>query len=82
MGVVLPFPIVRRRSYLRKQVRFIASYRDDVAAKYFREAVRVQRQTMESRGIAPDLVDAEMSSLECALRAGIIRMQMTEGGAA
>lgn len=79
MAEIIPFPRVRNRRFVRKQAAFVGSYRRDVAEKHLAQQLKVQRETMTKRGIAPDRVEAEMRALELAIRfnAGMI---VSQGG--
>jgi hypothetical protein len=50
--------------------------------RYIQRQIQVQRETMERRGIAPEVIDAELKALEAAIRAALwqIVMRVPGGG--
>jgi hypothetical protein len=51
------------------------------AEKHLAHQLRVQADTMKRRGIAPDLINAQIRSLETAIRREVWRVVPLEGGA-
>lgn len=82
MGIVVQFPRVRDRRYIQKQASFLAGQRPDVAEKHLRAAIKVQRDTMQRRGIAPEAIDEQLRAVELAIRAALWSEVLTPGGAA
>jgi hypothetical protein len=61
---------------------YMASATPAVSEGHCREQLRKLRQRLERLGVAPDLVEQEVSSYEAALRAEVWRQVLTPGGAA
>lgn len=81
MAEILPFPYARRRGFIRKQAAFLGAIREDVAEKHLRQQLKVQRETMERRGIDPDRIATELRTAELILRMHA-SLPVQEGGAA
>jgi Family of unknown function (DUF6074) len=69
MAEVLPFPATRRFSLIRKMARLLATYSADAAERTLRARLDATRSAMLRRGIAPEVVEREIRSLELAIRA-------------
>jgi len=52
------------------------------AEKHLAHQLRVQMSVMERRGIAPDLIIAQLNALETAVRCELRRQLVLQGGAA
>ena len=76
-AVVVPFPIVRRRSFVRKHAARMASLPETTGEKHLAYQLRLQTETMLKRGIAPDIVEQEVRSLETAIRCELGRLVLT-----
>jgi hypothetical protein len=81
-ATVLPFPPARRRAYVRKQAGFMLGLSAESAERHLRRQVALQRQTLTTKGVAPDTVDAACVALEGTIRAEVWRLMFAEGGAA
>lgn len=68
MSEVLPFPYARRLGFIGRQACFLQFESPVTAEKHLRAALKVQRETMERRGIAPDRIAAELRAAELAIR--------------
>jgi hypothetical protein len=82
MGDVRPFPRVRHRPFVLKHAGNVSAMGQAAGERYLRQQLDVQRQTMARRGIAWDLIEAEVRALESAIRAECWRLILTPGGAA
>lgn len=82
MGTIVPYPRTRHRPFVLKHARNVAGKRADVGERYLADQLQIQRETMLKRGIAPEIVEQEVKSLELAIRAAIWRCVLTPGGAA
>ena len=78
---VIPFPSTRRREFIRRHASRMAAL-PAMAEKHLAYQLRVQAETMERRGIAPDLIAAQVRGLESAIRCELWRVTILEGGAA
>lgn len=81
-AVIVPFPSTCRRRQIRKTAAYMTVATPAVAESHCREQLRKLRQRLERLGVAPDLVEQEVSSYEAALRAEVWRQVLTPGGAA
>lgn len=82
MAEVLPFPISKRRPFIEKQARWFAEQQHETAERQLAAQLNLQRQTMLKRGVASDLVDAEIVAAEGAIRATVWRILLLDGGVA
>jgi predicted GIY-YIG superfamily endonuclease len=67
-ATITPFPLVRRRAYISKQAEQMACMSDVSAARYLQHQLQVQREAMRRRGVADDLIERELKSMEGAIR--------------
>jgi hypothetical protein len=81
-AVVIPFPLTRRREFIRRHASRMAALPVAAAEKHLAYQLRVQAETMERRGIAPDLIGPQVRWLETAIRCELWRATILEGGAA
>lgn len=79
-AVIVPFPLVRRRSFIARQAHSMAIRSDDPAMRYLQQQLRLQADTLARRGIAPDLVASEIHSLEWAIRVELGRQVLSSQG--
>jgi hypothetical protein len=75
--VVLPFPLVRRRLLIDRQVSHAAWQRPAAAERYIEHQVKVQGDAMRRKGIAEDLIQHELRCFEIAVRSGLVRALST-----
>jgi hypothetical protein len=67
---MLPFPLARRVDLIRRQAeRFVDQETAKGAEKNLAHALDVQRQAFLRKGIPPEVVEAQVSELEGAIRA-------------
>lgn len=66
---VLPFPLARRRDLIAGIVRNASQKDHKRAEAHLQRSIQVQRETMERRGIAPELIARQAAALEAAVRA-------------
>jgi Family of unknown function (DUF6074) len=82
-SVVLPFPSTRRRGFVLRQARRMAELNQSAAENLLRGLLDQQSATMLRKAIAPDLIAAELTALEAAIRTELWRLVLlTPGGAA
>ena len=77
MAEVLPFPIVRRRDYVRRQAVRMAEVSPAAAEKHLQAQLKLQAKTMARKGIGEDLIVREQQSLETAIRVHLWRLVLT-----
>jgi hypothetical protein len=68
-AIVFPFPIVRRRAFLRKQAAHAALINPDAGFRYLQHQLDVQAEAMRRKGIAEELVQRELRCMRTALQA-------------
>ncbi len=82
MAEVVPFPLTRRRAFIRRQAARIADAAPKTGEKLLAHSLRQQAATMTRRGIAEGIIERECRALECAIRAELWRVVLQPGGAA
>jgi hypothetical protein len=82
MAEIVPFPLIRRRGYIRRQAARIAEASPMTGEKLLAHAIRQQIATMERRGISGGSIAEQARALECAIRAELWRVVLQPGGAA
>jgi hypothetical protein len=78
---VIPYPLAKRRTFIKKQANYIANAAPKTMERLLAHTLQVQADTMTKRGIAPDLIAAEIKALEMVLRIELGRRRH-HGGAA
>jgi hypothetical protein len=68
VSCVIPYPLVRPRTFIKKQANYIANAAPRTMERLLAHTLQVQADTMAKRGIAPDLIAAEIKALEVILR--------------
>jgi hypothetical protein len=66
-AAVLPFPILRRHGFVQKQASHAACMNPDSSARYIEYQVQVQREAMQRRGVAAELIARELELMETAI---------------
>ena len=77
MAEVLPFPVVRRRDYVRRQAARMAELSDAAAENHLRAQLSLQAKTMAKKGISSAIIERELRSLEVAIRVLLWRLVLT-----
>jgi Family of unknown function (DUF6074) len=67
-AAVLPFPILRRHGFVQKQASHAACMNPDSSARYIEYQIQVQREAMQRRGVAEELITRELKLMETAIR--------------
>jgi Family of unknown function (DUF6074) len=81
-ALILPFPIVRRHGFIRRQAERAASMNYDSCVRYVERQLTIQRDAMRRRGIAENLIDRELYRMAMAMRREfLLATAETEGGA-
>jgi hypothetical protein len=73
MGIVLPFPLARRRSLIDRQARYAAELDPDAAERHIAQQLKVQAEAMQRKGVDPALIRRELKCMEIAIRAAVWR---------
>jgi hypothetical protein len=81
-AIVLPFPFANRVAFLRRQLGYLRSISPAAAERHVARQVDLQRASLTSKGIASEVIDAELSALERAIHAGLCWADQAPGGAA
>jgi hypothetical protein len=79
---IIPFPRSRNRRFIIKHAVRMAKLPARTAEKHLAHQLQVQAQTMAGRGIAPEVVESELRTLENAIRAELWCVVMSGGDAA
>jgi hypothetical protein len=82
MATILPFPSIRRFHFVRSQAASMLKRPPDEAEAYLRWTVKRQRETFERKGVDADLIDADISALETAIRVAVWRAERNPNNAA
>jgi len=67
-AVILPFPRVRDRAFVRRHAAHMAANSATTAEKLLAVQMELQRKTMTRRGVEPTLIEEHVSALELAIR--------------
>jgi predicted GIY-YIG superfamily endonuclease len=67
-AIVFPFPILRRHGFVQKQAAHAAGMNPDASARYVEHQILVQREAMQRRGVAAELIARELQLMETAIR--------------
>ncbi|MCB5176775.1 DUF6074 family protein [Microvirga lenta] len=78
---VIPFPSVRRRSFVLRHAQHIASLSHSAGEKHLARQLKIQVDAMTRKGVAPELIEQERCALESAIRAELWSLVLTPGGA-
>jgi len=79
---LIPSPAVRRVGLIRKLARLMAGYSAEGGERALYARLNIQYNAMVSRGMAPDVVERELRSLESAIRTELWGIVMRGGDAA
>ncbi|TAH67631.1 MAG: hypothetical protein EWM45_06625 [Rhodopseudomonas palustris] len=82
MAQIVPFPPARRVDFVERHARMIAGMSAEAGEGHMQRQIDIQRQTLERKGVAADLIEAELKALESAIRAALWRTIMAPGGRA
>lgn len=77
---ILVFPLRNRIGFVERQARQIAGMSADAGERHLTHQLRVQREALERRGIDPELICAEITSLEAAIKAALWKAVLAPGG--
>jgi Family of unknown function (DUF6074) len=77
---IVPFPAVRRRRFVTRNAIRLAGLPHKTAEKLLAATLRQQAEVMARRGIAAAVIDAEIRSLENAIRSELWRQVLLRPG--
>jgi hypothetical protein len=80
-AIIVPFPIARRRDFIRKQAAHAARMNPDSAVRYVERQLLAQRDAMRRRGIAENMIDRELHSMAAAMHTEFLQVKSAMGGA-
>jgi hypothetical protein len=63
---VIPFPVLRRIGFIDRMALNVSGCRD--VDRYMQHILKQQRDAMERRGIADDMIEHELAALDRAIR--------------
>jgi len=75
---VVPFPVARRREFVRRHAERMAAMPTTWGRKHLERQLQIQCETMQPRGIAPDVIAKERRDLENAIVVQLARLQRSE----
>jgi hypothetical protein len=70
-GTVIPFPLARRRAFIDRHARLIATMRLEVGERYLDRQLSIQAENLRRKGIPSETIDREVASLGAAIRAAM-----------
>jgi Family of unknown function (DUF6074) len=68
---IIPYPLARRRVFVERHARIIASMDADAGERYLQRQLLIQFDTLERKGVACDVIEREVLSLRSAIRAAV-----------
>lgn len=72
-ATVIPFPMSRRVAFIERHAEIISCMRPESAARHLAHHLKLQHDVLERRGVALEIIDNEIASLERAILALIER---------
>jgi hypothetical protein len=82
-AIVLPFPRSRDRAFILRHAGHVAGASTTAKAEaHLQRQLQIQRCTLERRGVAPVIIEAELKAIEGNIRAACWRLMLAPGGAA
>src|SRR5882672_11366129 len=78
---LVPFPIARRRAFIDRHARLIATMRPEVGERYLDRQLQVQFENLQRRGIDLEIINREIVAMDAAIRAALWRAVITRGNA-
>jgi hypothetical protein len=68
-ATILPFPIVRRRGFIAKQVAHASMMNPDSGLRYLQHQIEIQGDAMRRKGIDGDRIKRELRRMEVLIQA-------------
>lgn len=82
-AIILPFPRSRDRRFIRRHAAHMAQARTAAKAEaHLARQLGIQADTLQRRGVVPDVVRAELHAIEGNIRAACWTLLLAPGGAA
>jgi hypothetical protein len=73
MTAIVPFPLAGRTAFVERHATKMACLPRPAAERYLNRQLEIQREALSRKGIKRADIDAELKSLERALRLGACR---------
>ena len=82
-ALVCPFPRSRNRRFIQRHAWHMLSATTSVKAEtHLRRQLQIQREMLERRGVAPEVITIELAAVEDHIRAACWSLSQAPGGAA
>ena len=82
-AIVLPFPRSRDRAFIIRHAGIMAAASSTAKAEaHLQRQLTIQRETLQRRGVAPEVISAELDAIAGNIRAACWRLLVAPGGAA
>jgi hypothetical protein len=65
-ATVVPFPLARRRAFIDRHARLIATMRPGVGERYLDRQLQVQFENLQRRGIDLEIINREIVAMDAA----------------
>src|SRR3954451_19938738 len=76
---LVPFPLARRRAFIERHARVIATMRPEAGERYLDRQLQIQLENLQRRGIDLDTINREIVAMDAAIRAALWRAVITRG---
>ena len=73
-AIVVPFPFVKRREYINRQIQNVSGYRQEAAEKYLATRIEQHEARLRKAGVAEDLIAADVEPVAGIFKVGIISL--------
>jgi hypothetical protein len=74
MVEVIPFPLIRRRTFIDRQAARVADLNRDAGERHIAHQLEVQAGAMRRKGIDEALIAQQLLCMESAIRASLWRL--------
>ena len=78
-GTVIPFPLARRRAFVDRHARLIATMRLEAAERYLDRQLSIQAENLRRKGISSEAIEREVAALGVAIRAAMWQAAWVRG---
>jgi hypothetical protein len=76
---VVPFPLARRRAFIERHARLIATMRPDAGERHLDRQLQIQFENLQRRGFDVQIIEREVIALDAAIRAALWRAVLRPG---
>ena len=70
---LVPFPLARRRAFIERHARLIATMRPELGERYLDRQLQIQFENLQRRGFDARIIEREVIALDAAIRAALCR---------